>query len=47
MVGYGHNPYFFEANEDDDIADVHRRFASLLDEVLNEISEIKAQSGRA
>ena len=47
MVGYGHNPYFFEANEDDDIADVHRRFASLLDVVLNEISEIKAQSGRA
>ena len=44
MVGYGHNPYFFEANEDDDIADVHRRFASLLDTVLNEISEIKSRA---
>jgi xylulose-5-phosphate/fructose-6-phosphate phosphoketolase len=44
MVGYGHNPYFFEASEDDDIADVHRRFASLLDTVLNEISDIKARA---
>ena len=44
MVGYGHNPYFFEANEDEDVADVHRRFASLLDEVLNEISDIKARA---
>lgn len=44
MIGYGHHPYFFEATEDDDIADVHRRFASLLDEVLNEISEIKAKA---
>lgn len=44
MIGYGHHPYFFEATEDDDIAGVHRRFASLLDEVLNEISEIKAKA---
>jgi xylulose-5-phosphate/fructose-6-phosphate phosphoketolase len=44
MIGYGHNPYFFEASEDEDVADVHRRFASLLDEVLNEISGIKANA---
>lgn len=42
MVGYGHNPYFFEAGEDDDHADAHRRFAALLDEVLDEIAAIKA-----
>ena len=41
MVGYGHNPYFFEVKEGDDRADAHRRFAMLLDTVLNEISEIK------
>ena len=41
MVGYGHNPYFFEVKEGDDPADAHRRFAMLLDTVLNEISEIK------
>ncbi len=44
MRGYGHNPYFFEATEDADIADAHRRFAMLLDTVLNEISEIKAKA---
>ncbi|MGK2881716.1 MAG: phosphoketolase family protein [Mycobacterium sp.] len=44
MVGYGHRPYFFEATEDDDHADVHRRFAELLDEVMNEIAEIKARA---
>ena len=42
MVGYGHRPHVFEANEDDDIADAHRRFAELLDTVLNEIADIKA-----
>ena len=44
MVGYGHNAYFFEVKEDDDIADAHRRFAILLDTVLNEISEIKEKA---
>ena len=42
MIGYGHNPYFFEAKEGDDHYEVHRRFAELLDTVLNEIAEIKA-----
>ena len=46
MIGYGHNPYFFEVPDEgdgaaDDAADAHRRFATLLDEVLNEIAEIK------
>ena len=44
MIGYGHNPYFFEADEGGDIADAHRRFAMLLDTVLNEISEIKSRA---
>ncbi|MDQ1322391.1 MAG: xylulose-5-phosphate/fructose-6-phosphate phosphoketolase [Actinomycetota bacterium] len=44
MVGYGHNPYFFEAKEDEDHAEAHRRFAGLLDEVLDEIAAIKATS---
>ena len=44
MIGYGHNPYFFEAEEGGDIADAHRRFAMLLDTVLNEISEIKSRA---
>lgn len=47
MVGYGHNPYFFEVADgdggnDEDHADAHRRFAELLDTVLNEIADIKA-----
>jgi xylulose-5-phosphate/fructose-6-phosphate phosphoketolase len=48
MVGYGHNPYFFEVPDDAsgeaDHADAHRRFAVLLDAVLNEIAEIKARA---
>ncbi|MDT5265621.1 MAG: xylulose-5-phosphate/fructose-6-phosphate phosphoketolase, partial [Mycobacterium sp.] len=47
MVGYGHNPYFFEVKEGPeaaDPADAHRRFATLLDAVFNEISEIKAKA---
>ncbi|MDT5188851.1 MAG: xylulose-5-phosphate/fructose-6-phosphate phosphoketolase [Mycobacterium sp.] len=47
MVGYGHNPYFFEVKEGAeaaDPADAHRRFATLLDAVFNEISEIKANA---
>ncbi|MGV0990671.1 MAG: phosphoketolase family protein [Mycobacterium sp.] len=44
MIGYGHNPYFFEVTDEqaDDHADAHRRFATLLDDVLNEIAAIKA-----
>ena len=44
MVGYGHNPYFFEATEDGNHADDHRRFARLLDDVLDEIAAIKARA---
>ena len=47
MIGYGHNPYFFEVEDDGDIADAHRRFATLLDTVLNEISEIKSRGRSA
>src|ERR1700754_3894584 len=43
MIGYGHNPYFFEALDHADPADAHRAFAALLDTVLNEIAEIKAR----
>jgi len=45
MIGYGHNPYFFEATEDGDHFDAHRRFARLLDDVLDEIAAIKAHAG--
>jgi xylulose-5-phosphate/fructose-6-phosphate phosphoketolase len=44
MVGYGHNPYFFDVGEDDDHSDAHRRFARLLDDVLDEIAAIKARA---
>ncbi|MCP9274140.1 phosphoketolase family protein [Mycolicibacterium arenosum] len=44
MIGYGHNPYFFEVDEDTDHATAHRDFALLLDTVLNEIAELKADS---
>jgi xylulose-5-phosphate/fructose-6-phosphate phosphoketolase len=50
MIGYGHQPHFFEVTDDqegsaaEEPADVHRRFATLLDEVLNEIAEIKASA---
>ena len=44
MIGYGHNPYFFEAKEGDDLADAHQRFAMLLDTVANQISDIKAKA---
>ncbi|WP_199256059.1 phosphoketolase family protein [Mycolicibacterium mengxianglii] len=45
MIGYGHDPYFFEVVDGDtDHADAHRRFAVLLDEVLNEIADIKGRA---
>ncbi|WP_439646934.1 phosphoketolase family protein [Millisia brevis] len=44
MIGYGHEPYFFTATEDDDHLDAHRRFAALLDEVMTEIAVIKQRA---
>ncbi|WP_265520696.1 phosphoketolase family protein [Oerskovia flava] len=45
MVGYGHTPYFFSGGFDgEDHGEVHRRFATLLDEVLNHIAQIKADA---
>ncbi|NVN48405.1 phosphoketolase family protein [Mycolicibacterium hippocampi] len=46
MIGYGHNPYFFEVPDEAaaDHADAHRRFAALLDDVLEEIAAIKARA---
>jgi len=47
MVGYGHKPYFFRAGFDDEAPEsYHRRFAELLDEVLDEIAAIKAEAAR-
>ena len=45
MIGYGHKPHFFEVTDEEgagDHAAAHQRFAELLDDVLNEIAEIKA-----
>jgi xylulose-5-phosphate/fructose-6-phosphate phosphoketolase len=45
MVGFGHEPFFFAVSDDaatDEHDDAHRRFAALLDEVLDRITEIKA-----
>lgn len=45
--GYGHNPYIFTAGYDDeDHLSIHKRFAQLLDEVMNEISDIKAKANQ-
>ncbi|WP_036964911.1 phosphoketolase family protein [Promicromonospora kroppenstedtii] len=46
MVGYGHKPYFFDGGYDENESplDTHRRFAALLDEVLDEIAAIKARA---
>jgi xylulose-5-phosphate/fructose-6-phosphate phosphoketolase len=45
MIGYGHTPYFFVGGFDgEDHAAVHRRFAQLLDEVLDHIARIKADA---
>ena len=45
MVGYGHHPYFFEVPDGHaDTADAHRRFAVLLDDVLDEIAAIKTRA---
>ncbi|PSL37154.1 xylulose-5-phosphate/fructose-6-phosphate phosphoketolase [Labedella gwakjiensis] len=43
MRGYGHTPYLISGGFDgEDPADVHRRFAATLDDVLDHISRIKA-----
>ncbi len=48
MVGYGHKPFVFEGGYDADepAIEVHRRFATLLDEVLDEIAAIKARAAQ-
>ncbi len=44
MIGFGHQPFFFEVPDDGSTehGDAHRRFAVLLDEVLDRIAEIKS-----
>jgi xylulose-5-phosphate/fructose-6-phosphate phosphoketolase len=45
MRGYGHKPHLFVGGFDgEDHAAVHARFAALLDEVMDEIAEIKARA---
>ncbi|GAA2235581.1 phosphoketolase family protein [Rarobacter faecitabidus] len=42
LVGYGHRPHLFVAGfDDEDHLSIHRRFAALLDTVLDEIAAIK------
>jgi xylulose-5-phosphate/fructose-6-phosphate phosphoketolase len=46
LEGYGHKPHFFEVADDstESHVDIHRRFARVLDEVLDEIAAIKARA---
>ncbi|HMO10383.1 MAG TPA: phosphoketolase family protein, partial [Actinotalea sp.] len=45
MVGYGHEPRFFTAGfDDEEPLSFHRRFATLLDEVMDEIAAIKERA---
>ncbi|WNM23992.1 phosphoketolase family protein [Demequina capsici] len=45
MKGYGHKPHVFEAGMDDESHEsIHRRFAAVLDEVMDEIAAIKAEA---
>jgi xylulose-5-phosphate/fructose-6-phosphate phosphoketolase len=46
MRGYGHHPFVFTGgyDEDEPMPSVHRRFAALLDEALDEIADIKARA---
>jgi xylulose-5-phosphate/fructose-6-phosphate phosphoketolase len=41
MRGYGHEPLFMSVEADDEHSEVHRRFASVLDEALDRIEEIQ------
>jgi len=48
MEDYGHRPYIFTAGFDDEShTSIHRRFASLLDEVLEEIADIRGSAAQA
>ena len=45
MKGYGHKPHVFTAGFDDESHEsIHRRFAAMVDEVLDEIDDIKAEA---
>ena len=45
MRGYGHTPYVFTAGFDDESHEsIHRRFAELLDEVMDAIARIKQKA---
>ncbi|NED98646.1 phosphoketolase family protein [Phytoactinopolyspora halotolerans] len=45
LIGYGHKPYWFEAGFDDEKPhDVHRRFAALLDDILDEITTLQREA---
>ncbi|HWS58292.1 MAG TPA: phosphoketolase, partial [Actinotalea sp.] len=47
MTGYGHTPHLFTAGYDDEPpVETHRRFAAVLDTVLDEISAIKHAAAR-
>lgn len=48
MRGYGHRPYVFTAGfDEEDPLSIHGRFATLLDEVLDEIAGIKQRAADA
>ncbi|WP_277454005.1 phosphoketolase family protein [Janibacter sp. DB-40] len=47
MRGYGHTPVVFEAGFDDESpAEIHRRFAEQLDDVLDRIADARATAAR-
>ena len=48
MRGYGHTPLFFTGGfDDEDPISIHRRFAAVLDEALDQIAEIKQRAADA
>ena len=44
--GYGHDPVLVEFAASDDFADVHRRFAGVVDDALDRIARIRKKAGR-
>jgi xylulose-5-phosphate/fructose-6-phosphate phosphoketolase len=44
MRGYGHAPLYLTADVDDDPVEVHRRFAAVLDQALDEIARIQREA---
>ncbi|MDR3127879.1 MAG: phosphoketolase family protein [Bifidobacteriaceae bacterium] len=45
MIGHGYKPYFFEGGFDDEShISIHKRFANLLDDVMDEITDVKARA---